>query len=198
MIHDSNYKVEDWEAFIQEHYGENCCQSSEDIDVTEVTQIDENTEVQHIIKQSNLNTKKKVLDSKNVYKTLEAREHNNTFNEINFVPIKDVFRDRLQDIQAFRGDGTEVYKVLLYILYCDLKVMKSQAGTVDVKFKMFRDRFILTTDTSVGYECRGTELEKEAFRNLRMGKFTLEKVLGSQSEEAQILKACSCAFKIFA
>ena len=44
MIHGSNDKVEDWEAFIQEHYGENSKEnqpeSNEDIDMREVTQID--------------------------------------------------------------------------------------------------------------------------------------------------------------
>ena len=42
------------------------------------------------------------------------------------VPIKNVFMKRINDIEVFKQDKAEVYKVLKYILGSDMKVMKAQ------------------------------------------------------------------------
>ena len=45
-----------------------------------------------------------------------------------------VFKNRLKEIQVFRQDKPEVYKVLKYILNSDTKVMKAQADTIETRF----------------------------------------------------------------
>ena len=47
--------------------------------------------------------------------------------------ITDVFQNRLKEIQVFRQDKPEVYKVLKYILNSDTKVMKAQADTIETR-----------------------------------------------------------------
>ena len=51
----------------------------------------------------------------------------------NCVPIKEVFKNRIRDIEIFKGDQSEVYKVLKYILNSDTKVQKAQAKTLQTK-----------------------------------------------------------------
>ena len=42
------------------------------------------------------------------------------------VPISDVFKNRILDIEAFKQDKPEIYKALIYIMESDMKVMKAQ------------------------------------------------------------------------
>ena len=51
----------------------------------------------------------------------------------NCVPIKEVFKNRIFDIEIFKEDQSEVYKVLKYILNSDTKVEKAQAKILQTK-----------------------------------------------------------------
>ena len=46
----------------------------------------------------------------------------------------------MPDIKVFKKDKPEVYKVLKYILKSDIKVMKDQADTIDIRLEVFRDK----------------------------------------------------------
>ena len=55
------------------------------------------------------------------------------------VPMKDVFKNRVEDIEVFREDKDKVYELLKYILNSDCKVMKAQADTIQIKYCVERD-----------------------------------------------------------
>ena len=179
--------IEDWEAFVQEHYSENCRQ---DINMKEVAQANDETKELSLSKHKlvkNLSknimrstTKINSKETDEIADYVDARRDNYANKEEKSVLIKDVFKDIFQDILAFRDDGTEVFKVLSYIFYCNVKVMKTQAATASVRFKYNRDRIVLS---------KLTEPENEAYKNLRAGPFSLKKSAGSLSEEIQILNA---------
>ena len=194
MIHDSNDEIEDWESFIQEHFGENCRQdqlgSSIDIDLKEVTQnndeikrlpLSKYTLVKDLSKtkmRSTIKTSSK--ETNEITDSVDARRDNYANKEGKSVLIKDVFKDRFQDIFSFRDDGTEVFKVLSYISCCNAKVMKTQAATVNVRFRYNRDTIQVS---------KLNRTETEAYKNLRVGSFSLEKSAGLLSEQTQILNA---------
>ena len=60
------------------------------------------------------------------------------------VPIKDLFNKYQRKIEAFKKEKPEVNKVLNYIMESDIKVMKAQADTIDVRFNVIYDQVMLT------------------------------------------------------
>ena len=60
------------------------------------------------------------------------------------VPIRDVFKNRILDIEAFKQDKPEIYKALIYIMESDMKVMKAQVTDL---LKTLRNLKILNLQT---------------------------------------------------
>ena len=121
---------------------------------------------------SNPDTKSKVLTTNYSYGSGEK-----------VVPIKDVFKNRVQDIEVFKQDKPEVYKVLKYIWNSDIKVMKNQADTNEIKSSFSFDR--------VQYR----KIEKDLFVNkVKLGKFSSANY-GENSEETRIVNALHDLFE---
>ena len=101
------------------------------------------------------------------------------------VPIKDVFMNRINDIEVFKQGKPEVYRVLKYILDSGIKVMKAQADTVEVKLKIHLDQ-VLIKDRS-----KAKMIEKQ----VKLGLFS-HAGSGEDSEECRIKKAWSDLIEI--
>ena len=141
VINDSNSEIEDWEGFIQEHYGEKKGQNQPEIkemDVAVRHASEKCSKIVNLINSNEIKMMKKAIASE-ITDTVDARKDSYANKEEKSVLIKDVFKDRLEDILAFRDTGTEVVKVLTYIFYSNTKVMKTQAATANVKFKYHRE-----------------------------------------------------------
>ena len=94
------------------------------------------------------------------------------------VPIRDVFKNRILDIEEFKQDKPEVYKALMYIMGSDAKVMKAQADTVDVKLRLNLDKIKISPENFT------LLLEN----NVKLGAFSKAN-FGESSEECRIIKA---------
>ena len=96
------------------------------------------------------------------------------------VSIKDVFMNRIHDIEAFKKDKPEVYRVLKCILDSDIKVMKAQADTVEIEL-------IVKLDTvQLSNRSKSLMIEKK----IKLGAFSHVRC-GENSEECRIIKAWS-------
>ena len=94
------------------------------------------------------------------------------------VPIKAVFKDRTIDIEAYKEDNSEVFKVLKYILESGIKVMKAQANTISLIFEVALDRVKASVNAKV----------KLLENNIKLGKFS-KALDGENSEQCKIIKA---------
>ena len=102
------------------------------------------------------------------------------------VPIKNVFMNRLNDIELFKQDKPEVYRVLKYILGSDVKVMKAQANTIEIQLVINLDKVGIRDNRS-----RAKMIEKQ----VKLGKFSHANS-GEDSEECRIKKAWSDLIEI--
>ena len=94
------------------------------------------------------------------------------------VPIKDLFNKYQRKIDDFKKDQPEVNKVLNYIMESDIKVMKAQADTIEVKVVNSKDKVQVCTSEQTLLKNSG----------IKLGKFS-KVVWGKDSEESRILKA---------
>jgi hypothetical protein len=94
------------------------------------------------------------------------------------VSIKDVFMKRINDIEAFKKDKPEVYRVLKYILGSDIKVMKAQADTIEIQLVINLDQV----------EIRDRAKSQMIEKKIKFGNFSLTNS-GEDSEESRIIKA---------
>jgi hypothetical protein len=94
------------------------------------------------------------------------------------VPIKDVFISRINDIEFFKHDKPEVYKVLKYILGCGMKVMKAQADTIEIELIINLDKVDMTN--RLKSQMVEKKIKLRAFSHVRSGE---------DSEESRIIKA---------
>ena len=93
------------------------------------------------------------------------------------VPIKDMFLNRINDIEVLKNDKPEVYRVLKYILSSDVKVMKAQADTIDIKLKVNLDQVKIDRSKSEMID-----------KKIKFGPFS-HVSSGEDSEECRIIKA---------
>ena len=96
------------------------------------------------------------------------------------VPIKDVFVNRINDIEVFKQEKPEVYGVLKYILSSDIKVMKAQANTIEIELEISRDT------VEINDRSKSQMIEKK----IKLGPFSHAN-FGEDSEECRIIKAWS-------
>ena len=96
------------------------------------------------------------------------------------VPIKDVFMNRINDIKVLKQDRPEVYRVLKYILGSNIKVMKAQADTIEIKLRIGLDQVQITA------EPKSQMIEKK----IKLGAFSHVRS-GEDSEESRIIQAWS-------
>ena len=110
----------------------------------------------------------------------QAKTQNSFGSGEKVVPIKDVFMNRIHDIEAFKKDKPEVYRVLKCILDSDIKVMKAQADTVEIEL-------IVKLDTvQLSNRSKSLMIEKK----IKLGAFSHVRC-GENSEECRIIKAWS-------
>ena len=93
------------------------------------------------------------------------------------VPIKKLFKEYQNDIDTFKENKPEVYKVLNYIMNSDVKVMKAQADTIGVKFSFTQGRLMV----------QGNKVQLKD-SGIKTGRFSKARY-GEDSEESRILKA---------
>ena len=96
------------------------------------------------------------------------------------VPIKNIFINRVNDIEVFKLDKPEVYRVLKYILGSDIKVMQAQADTIEIKLEIHRDQ------VSIQRRSKAQLIEKQ----VKLGTFSHANS-GEDSEEYRVIKAWS-------
>ena len=94
------------------------------------------------------------------------------------VPIKDIMKEKKNDIEKLKNDGTEIYKVLNYIMKSGLEINKQVIEATKVK-----NRITLSTN-----EIRVNPEIYENFKCIKQGRFSRFGV-SVESEEALILKA---------
>ena len=94
------------------------------------------------------------------------------------VPIKNIFMNRINDIEVFKQDKPEVYRVLKYILGSGIKVMKAQADTIGIELKISLDK------VEIENRSKSKMIEKE----IKLGPFSHANS-GKDSEECRIKKA---------
>ena len=94
------------------------------------------------------------------------------------VPIKDVFMNRINDIECFKQDKPGVYQVLKYILGSGIKVMKAQADTIDIILEIDYDR------SKIPNRSKSLIIEKK----IKLGPFS-HAISGENSEESKVTKA---------
>ena len=94
------------------------------------------------------------------------------------VPIKEVFKNKLDEIEVFRRDKPEVFKALKYILKSDIKVMKAQADTVKITLSVSNDHASM----------KATVKEQLLENGIYLGMFS-KSISGDTSEESRIVKA---------
>ena len=94
------------------------------------------------------------------------------------VPIKDLFKNRINDIEVFKKDKPEVYRVLKYILGSDIRVMKAQADTIDMRLDVNLDK------AEIKDRSKSEMIEKK----IKLGPFS-HVISGEDSEECRIIKA---------
>ena len=94
------------------------------------------------------------------------------------VPIKEVFKNKLDGIEIFKEDKPEVYKALKYILNSDTKIMVAQARSLEIICDVNKDTVNFRSNVS----------DKLKDLNVKLGHFS-HTLSGENSEESRIVKA---------
>ena len=94
------------------------------------------------------------------------------------MPIKDVFMKRINNIEVFKQDKPEVYKVLKYILGSDIKVMKAQADSIEIQLAINLDHV----------EIKDKSKSQMVDKKIKLGAFS-HATSGEDSEESRVIKA---------
>ena len=88
----------------------------------------------------NFTTVEKHFRPENLNVSQALTTFNNDSGKNLVVPLKDVFKKYHDDIEDFRQDKPEVYKLLKHILGSDACVMKAQADASEVKLQIRYDQ----------------------------------------------------------
>ena len=126
----------------------------------------------------NFTTVEKHFSQENLNVSQALTTFNNDSGKNLVVPLKDVFKKYHDDIEDFRQDKPEVYKLLKHILESDACVTKAQADAVEVKVYVSVDRVHIPSKQ------KAQLLEM----NIKLGKFSRAN-RGEDSEESRIVKA---------
>ena len=94
------------------------------------------------------------------------------------VPIKEVFVNRINEIEVFKQDKPELYRVLKYILSSNIKVMKVQADTIEIELSINFDKVDII----------GKSKSQMNEKKIKLGAFS-HVSSGEDSEESRIIKA---------